>query len=201
MWDPLGPTSLGLAVPAVGTDSLAIGGTIPAWRFEAISGPVRAVAAFLLVLAIGGILLSVRAEFVDRSIDLSMDRPVASLLYGIIAYVLMGFLGGIAILQTTQLGMGTQLLITVGLVVVALALLVVGSLGYVVLGTGVTELFGERNPWNGLVFGAAIGAVGWIVFPGLVAGAVWLVGAAAGIGGPMRAWMHAHKGIPPDKNR
>lgn len=48
--------------------------------FAEASGAVRAAASFALVLLVGGGLLYRYGEFVDRSVDASMDRPHVAVL-------------------------------------------------------------------------------------------------------------------------
>jgi len=174
---------------------VAAGQSVDSTVLESVSGPVRAVLAFGLVIVVGSGLLFRYTSFVDRSIDASMDQPLSSLLYGIIAFGIVVFLGLLIVIQGTQFGVAVGIISTVGYGVAGALVVLLASLGYVVLGAKLTDFLGPRQPWNGVVFGAAIGAAAWLVLPPLLAAAVWLLGAAVGIGGPTRRWLHADRSV------
>ncbi|WP_327053924.1 hypothetical protein [Halomicrococcus gelatinilyticus] len=154
-------------------------------------GRVRAAASFLLVVAFGGVLLYQYDSVVDRSVEAFLERPLAAAVYGVLAYALVGFLGTYAYSQMARIGVDVATVsAVVGGVVLALA-----GFGFVVVGTTVTDVFGARRPWTGLVVGGALSAAGWLLLPLLAAVVAWTVLAAVGIGGPARKWVHADRSI------
>ncbi|MEF8775817.1 MAG: hypothetical protein V5A43_04845 [Haloarculaceae archaeon] len=163
-----------------------------------LPGSVRAAVAFGLVVVVGAGILLRHTPFVDRAITTSMERPLTSFLYGVVAFGLVGFIGIFLVAQGAQLGIAAPTITTVGFGIAGAVMVVLGSLGYLVVGAKITDLTGERRPWNGVVFGAAIGAVVWLVLPVVVAVAVWVLGAAVGVGGPMREWLHADRSMASD---
>lgn len=163
-----------------------------------VPGPLRAAAVFGLVIVVGAGWLAQRRSFVSRAIDSSMERPVSSFLHGVIAFVLVAFVGFLAVVQAAQFGVAVDAVTILGSGLAGVVLIVLGSLGYVVVGAKITDVVGERRPWNGVVFGAAIGAVGWLLLPVLFAASLWLLGAAVGVGGPMREWLHADRSMASD---
>lgn len=161
------------------------------------SGAVRAAASFGLVLLVGGGLLYRYGEFVDRSVDASMNRPHVAVVYGAMAFGLVALVGGYAVSQLARAGLGGTGLVLAGGGAAALVGLVLAALGFLVLGTLITDLRGNRRPRHGLVLGAALGAAGWLLLP-LVGGALaWLLLAAFGIGGPTRRWFHTPRRVGP----
>jgi hypothetical protein len=154
---------------------------------------VRAAASFVLVLLFGGALLYRYGAFVDRSVDSSKERPLLSVVYGAIGYGLVGFFCLYAYTQLFRLGLGGAVLSTIGVVVVACIALVLAGLGFLVVGTLLTELNGHRQPWSGLVVGAVVSAIAWLALPLLGSVVAWFVVTAIGIGGPTRRWVHASR--------
>jgi len=160
------------------------------------SGAVRAAASFAAVLLVGGGLLARYGGFVDRSVDASLERPRVAVVYGVMAFGLVAFVGGYAISQLGRLDVGASLP-AVGLAVTGLAVLVLAGLGFLVVGTLITDVRGGRRPWQGLVLGAALSAVGWLLLP-LVGGLiVWVLVASFGVGGPTREWFHTPRHVEP----
>jgi hypothetical protein len=157
------------------------------------SPSVRAVASFVLVMLAGGLLLARYGGFVDRSVDSSKERLLLSVVYGAIAYGLVAFGCAYAYSQLVRLGVGGTALSTVAVVAVGLLVLGMAGLGFVVVGTLLTELGGQRQPWTGLVVGAAVSAVAWLALPLVAAVAAWFVVTAVGIGGSTRKWVHAEQ--------
>lgn len=151
----------------------------------------RAVASFLLVVAFGAALLYRYDGAVDRSVEAFLERPLAAVVYGVMAYVLVAFVGAYAFSQLARLGVDlVPVVVVVGAVTVALA-----GFGFAVVGTGVTDVLGARRPWKGLVVGGVISAVGWLLLPLLAAFVTWAVIAAVGIGGAARRWVHDERSV------
>jgi hypothetical protein len=163
-----------------------------------LSGVARAGGSFGLVLFSGALVLARYGRFVDGAVEASMARPHVSLVYGCMAYGFVVFAGGLGLTQLGQVGLtAPAVLLAVG-AVVSVALVVFSGLGYAVVGTWLTGLYGPRQRWNGLVFGAVLSSVGWLVLP-LVPGAlVWVAGGALGLGGPVRAWVHDERAVETD---
>jgi hypothetical protein len=153
----------------------------------------RAVASFVLVLLAGGLLLTRYGGFVDRSVDSSKERLLVSVVYGGIAYGLVAFACVYAYSQLARLGVGGAVLSTVAVGAVGAILVAMAGLGFVVVGTLLTELGGQRQPWTGLVVGAAVSAVAWLALPLVAAVVAWFVVTAVGIGGSTRKWVHAER--------
>lgn len=192
--------------PGVGRRSLVLlatfaplPGTAPAQSvaptvLTAAPGAVWAAASFALVLSFGGVLLHRHGGYVDRSIDASLERPRVAVAYGLMAFGLVVFAGGYAASQLARLG-GTLSAAALGLA--GLVALVLASLGYLVVGTLLTEVRGSRRPWHGLVLGAGISAVGWLLLPLAWALVAWIFLAAFGVGGPTREWFHTPRRVDP----
>ncbi|MFB6218585.1 MAG: hypothetical protein ABEH77_05315 [Halobacteriaceae archaeon] len=152
---------------------------------------VRAAASFLLVLAFGGAVLYRYEGFVGRAVESSMARPLVSVVYGLMAYGFVVFVGGYAMGQLLRVDVAVRPLVTVGLALVGGAVLTLAGLGYAVVGAGLTEVRGERRLWPGLVVGAALSGLVWLLLPFAAGVAAWVAVAAVGIGGPTRHWFHS----------
>lgn len=156
---------------------------------------VWAVASFALVLLFGGVLLYRDEGFLERSVDASLERPWVAVIYGLMAFGFLLFAGGYASSQLARLGSTGGTLSMVALGVAGVAALVLAALGYLVLGTLITDLQGSRRPWHGLVLGAGISAVGWLLLPLLWGLAAFVLLAAFGVGGPTRRWFHTPRRV------
>jgi hypothetical protein len=155
-----------------------------------MSGAVRAVVAFLLVLLLGGTLLWRFEPFVERSVDASMAQPLRSTAYGVAAHVVVVFAGVLLASKLAQYPIAGWNPAGVGLVLGLLVLVLVGSLGFTVVGSTVVELGGQPSRWVGLVVGACL-AGGIAVVTPTVAWVAWLVVGSVGIGGAVRRWVNA----------
>lgn len=154
------------------------------------SSAVRAAVAFLLVLVLGGVFLWRYDSFVERSMDASMDQPLRSTAYGVAAHVVVVFGGVLLASKLAQYPIAGQNPAVVGIVLGLVLLLLVGSLGFTVVGSTVVELGGQPSRWVGLVVGALI-AGGIAVVTPTVAWVAWLVVVSMGVGGAVRTWVHA----------
>jgi hypothetical protein len=168
-------------------------GALPA--IGELSGVVRGVIAFLLVLATEALLLSRRAAVVDRAIDRTANGSPSAVVYGVIAFGLVAFLGGYLFTQAGRLGVGGDAVRLAGGLLVGGAVLTLGSFGYLVVGTYLTEIESVRRPWVGAVIGASLSAVPWIVLSTLSALSVWVVVAAVGVGEETRNWVHGERTV------
>ena len=181
-WLPVEPRAGALSFASVGV-------TEPSAVLDA-PGPIRGLAAFLLVSAVGGLLLWRYEAFVGRSIEASMTRPLSSLGYGAAAHAVIAFAGLYLTTRLAQFVVYGQNVGIVGVLAGVLLVVLAGALGFTVVGSTLVEYGWEPRPWLGLLVGALIaGAAGSL---GLVAGGVlWFVVVSMGIGGPTRRWLHA----------
>jgi hypothetical protein len=152
---------------------------------------IRAGVCFLLTVAFGGAVIYRYGSRLDGFVDASMSSPLLSALYGVMAYGIVAFMTGYAYSQLSQLLVGSPLLPLVVGAVFAAFVLALGGLGFVVVGAWLARAAGFGDPWLGLIGVGGASAVAWLVLPVAVAGLVWLVIAAVGIGGPARRWIHA----------
>lgn len=157
---------------------------------------VRGVAAFAIVLALGALVVWRFGPFLARSIEASLERPVASVGYGAAANVVIVFGGVYLTSQLAQLSAGGWNAWVVGVAVGLLLVLLATALGFTVVGSTVAALWLADRPWAGPVVGAAL-AGGAAALDPLVGGLVWFVVVAIGIGGPARRWVHASEGPDP----
>lgn len=158
-----------------------------------VSGPVRASVAFVLVLLVGGGILLRYERLVDRSIDATLARPLASLGYGVAAHLVVGFAAFYLSSQLALLTVAGQNVGGIGVLVGAVLVLLTGGLGFTVVGAAIVDVWGGRNNWSGLVLGALIAGV-VAVFDPLLAGVGWVAIVSIGIGGLARKWLHASAG-------
>lgn len=156
-----------------------------------VPGVVLAVASVAVVLVFGGVAIHRYGDRVDRSVDSLIDRPGVAVAYGLIAYLLVLFGGLFAFSQLGRFGLANSLLTPVWGVGLVGAIAAVTGYGFVVVGTLLTDMQGQRRPEYGLVVGALLSGVGWVVLPFLGGLAVWAIVAAFGIGGSMRKWLHS----------
>lgn len=156
-----------------------------------VPASVRAAAVFVLTVAFGGAVIYRYGGRLDAAVETSMSSPLLSVVYGLIAYGLVGFFTAYAYTQVIRIGVGTTLVTAVAVVVLGGFLLSLGGLGFVVVGHWLAELLGLQGPWVGLVGVGLVSAVALFVLPVAVGVLVWLGIAAVGVGGPTRSWMHA----------
>jgi hypothetical protein len=189
------------AVAVAGLAALSVVATVqPLDLWVVVEGPpvVRAVASLVLVGASGGTLLARRGSLVDRAVDDTMGNPSVAVVYGLGAFVFVLFVVFYANNVLLQLGLLETPLGAVALVVLGCGLALLGGLGYVVVGTLLTGLYGERRPWRGLVVGGVVSTVAWFVLPAHAAAGAWVLVAAFGVGGPTRTWFHRDRTVAPE---
>lgn len=194
------PTPLAwLAARSVSLPALA---AVDPTTLGGLSSVARAAGSFVLVLLFGIGVLYRSQRFVEHSIDSSLARPHISLVYGLIGYGIVVSVGLYGITQLPTLptvGVVTSMLATALAVIVAGCILALAGLGYTVVGSGLLELTGDRQPWNGLVLGATISALTWLALPALAAAVAWVTVAAVGIGGPVREWIHDERTVETER--
>lgn len=155
----------------------------------------KALGSAVLVTLVGASFLYRYGAFVDGAVDDTMERPGVAVVYGILAYVLVLFFGFYALNILTSVGVAGTPLSYVALAILAGGALGVSGLGYLVVGTLLTDLWAGRRPWHGLAVGGVLSGVAWLVLPLLPAAAVWVFVAAVGAGGPMRTWVHSERAV------
>lgn len=159
-----------------------------------LPGSLRALIAFVVVLGLGSLLLWRYDGVVERSIAASIDRPLASLGYGMGAQAGIAFVGFYSVTQLSQLPSLGRFLTGLGLWLVLGLLCAAGALGFTVVGAGVVELGWGRGRWHGLLIGAIL--AGGVALDGPAVGAiVWIVVVSMGIGGPIRDWFLAAEDV------
>lgn len=160
-----------------------------------VPGVVRAIVSVLAVALIGWVLISRHEPFLDRAVGDTLDRPGIAVVYGLLAYAFVLFLTFYGLDILSRVGaVGSPL----GLVVVAIPVvgtLLLSSLGYVVVGRLIFDIYGDSDPMHGLALGAALSGVGWLFLPFLGGLGVWVLIAAVGIGGPTRTWVHGEHSV------
>lgn len=152
--------------------------------------PVRATAAFVLVVLLGGLLARRRGPFLDRSVTALLDRPLGSIGYGVAAHLLIVFTGVYLTARLGQVQFSGVNASNLGLVVLVVLVLSVGVVGFTVVGSAAVDIWGGGSDWAGPVLGGIAAGVLASLGP-LVGGVGWLLVASVGIGGPMRRWVHA----------
>jgi hypothetical protein len=152
-----------------------------------VPAPVRAAVAFVLTVAFGGAVIYRYGGRIDGAVDASMTSPLLSVVYGIVAYGLVGAAVLYVYSQLVLLGVESVVLT----VAAAAVLLSLGGLGFVVIGTWLADVLGVDSPWLGLVGVGLVGAAALFVLPPSAGLLVWFGIAAVGVGGPARRWIHA----------
>lgn len=159
------------------------------------SDVVRAIASFVLVALVGAVVLHVRRASIDRAVTATAERPLVAVAYGLLAYVLVLFFVLYAGDLIVRLGATGSPLRYAALAILIGGLALIAGVGYLVVGTLVTDVLDEYRPWQGLVVGAVLSAIGWFALPTTVAIAAWVLVPAVGIGGPMRRWVHRERTV------
>jgi hypothetical protein len=159
----------------------------------------RAALSVALVGVVGGAFVFRKRQFVDRAVDDLLARPGVAVLYGLIAYVLVLMVGLYGVSILAEVGAANTPAGLIPLAILVSGAVTLGALGFLVVGTVLTDLNGARRPWQGLAVGAAMSAVGWLALPGLGAVAVWVLIAAFGVGGTTRTWVHSERTVASER--
>jgi hypothetical protein len=157
---------------------------------------VRAGVALVSTLLFGGGTLYWFGGRLGEAVDASAESLPLSLLYGVMAYVLVVFLVGYAFSQLSRIGAASPLLTSLLVAVLAVFVLSLVGYGFAVDGTWVADAAGLSDPWVGLVLVAGFTTMVWLVAPFFVGLLVWGAVAAVGLGGPARRWVHASEPRP-----
>lgn len=168
--------------------------------FVDLPGPIRGAAASVLVLVVGAVLVWRYEAFLERSIDASMERPLASVGYGVAAHAVIAFAGVYLANQLAGVPTAGWNAGIVGVVVGLLLVLAASALGFTVVGSAVSGLWLGDRRWAGPVVGALLAGGAAAVDP-RVGALLWFVVVSMGIGGPARKWLHASEGPDPSDVR
>lgn len=175
--------------------NVAVAQPVDVTALGGLPGYLKAAVSFVLVVLLGGLILHRSEPFVRRSLAALRERPYSAVPYGLMAYVVVLTVGLFGISQLGRAGVASTL---VGRLAALLVVGVVASLtafGFLVVGTLLTDLRGQGRPTHGLLVGAALSAVGWLVLPTAGGLAVWILVAAFGLGGAVRRWFHAERAV------
>jgi hypothetical protein len=188
-----GPSTLGPGSLAAQAVAGPPGALDPTAAFDA-PPEVRATAAFLTVLVLGGLLVLRFGPFVDRSIDATRSRPLASTAYGVAVHLVLLFAVfylGARLSGFELFGRSTGLL---GPAFGVVSVLVTGAFGFTIVGSTVVEVGWVPDRWAGLVVGAGLAGLIAVLASSLafaVAAVLWVLVVSLGIGGAFRRWLHA----------
>lgn len=196
--DPVGTFSGGVAeragmfdgVGVVAGQLAVLGGELAPARFLEAPGPTRAVVSFLLTVLAGGWVVYVYGDRLRTAARGSLSRPLSSVLYGFVAVFVVGFVVTYGSTVLSAAGVAPSVVAVLGAVVVVGVLLVLGGLGFAVVGVWIAWTLGLRDPLFGVVVVGVVSAAAWAV-PWVAVGAVvWAAIVVVGVGGPTRAWVH-----------
>jgi hypothetical protein len=185
------PTVAGLAT----ISGPSVLGQLDPGRATELSRPLRGLVSFVLILVSGAALLRLRRNYVSGSIDLIADSPARSVLYGFAGYVIVGIVALYGATTLAQLSIASGILVRVGVIISTVFVLALTSFGFLVVGTLLTDIFGRRRPAYGLLIGASLSAVTWLLFSPAGSVVSSLAIAAFGIGGPVRVWIHSERTV------
>jgi hypothetical protein len=181
----------GLA-PAIG--NLVVGQLEPGGVTE-LSRPLRGLLSFLLVLVAGTVVLRLRQGYIDESIDAIFDSPATAILYGFAGYVIVGIVSLYGTTTLARLSVAGGVLVRILIIIWSLFLLLLTAFGFVVVGPLLTDILRSRHTSYGLLIGASLSAVSWVLFSPVGSIVASLAIAAFGIGGSARLWIHAERTV------
>ncbi|AJF27501.1 hypothetical protein ACNO8S_16745 (plasmid) [Haloarcula sp. KBTZ06] len=185
------PTVPGLAATVVNP---VVGQLMPGVGTE-LSRPLRGLVSFVLVLVAGALVLRLRRNYVNESIDAISDSPATAVLYGIAGYVIVGIVGLYGATTLARLSVAGGVFVRVAILISSAFVLVLTSFGFLVVGTLLTDIFGSRRPTYGLLIGAFLSAVSWVLLSPAGSIVSSLAIAAFGIGGSARIWIHSERTV------
>lgn len=179
-------TGSGVGVP--------LGTPLQAFDPSAVVGapaPIRATVALLSSVLTGGVITYRYGRRLDAAVAAARENFTLNLFYGLFAYALAGFLVAYGFAQIASLGVEAPLALLLALVVLGGALLLLGGIGYAIVGTWLASTTGLGDSWIGVVGVSLVGAAIVYVLPFFLGAALWFAIAAIGLGGPVRRWVHA----------
>lgn len=164
------------------------------------SGAVRGVVAFVLVLLTGLGIRRLGRNYVEESIGAILESPATAIVYGIAGYVIVGIVGLYGATTLARLSLAGGVLVRVGIIGGSVAVLLLTSFGFLVVGTLLTELLGARRVAHGLVVGASLCGLSWLLLSPTGGVVSSLAIAAFGIGGSARVWIHSERTVETELN-
>lgn len=179
---------------AAATGTPVVGQLEPALAAD-LSRPLRALVSFILVLVSGAVILQLRRGSVDDAIDAISDSPATAVVYGIAGYVILAIVGLYGATTLAGLSVAGGILVRIVILIGSAFVLGLTSFGFLVVGTLLNDVFGNRRPSRGLLIGAVLSAVTWLLFPPAGSIASSLAIAAFGIGGSVRVWIHSERTV------
>lgn len=155
----------------------------------------RAAGAFLVVAIVGFGFLTWGRGTLDTAVEDTIDRPKVAVGYGLVAFVIVAFLGLFTNNLLVQSGLITTPLTLAMVGVLGVGASVVGGLGFVVVGTLLTGLNGPHRPRLGVLLGAILSAMCWVAVPLALSFVAWVLVASFGVGGRTRTWVHSERTV------
>jgi hypothetical protein len=160
-----------------------------------LSRPLRGLVSFVLVLIAGAVVLRLRRNYVDESIDAIADSPATAILYGIAGYVIVGIVALYGATTLARLSVAGGIFVRIVILISSAFVLLLTSFGFLVVGTLLTDILRRRQPALGLLIGASLSAVSWILLSPTASIVSSLAIAAFGIGGSARLWIHSERTV------
>ncbi|KAA9405095.1 MULTISPECIES: hypothetical protein [Haloarcula] len=187
------------AVPTVAGLAAVVGpsvtGQLDPGVAAGLSRPLRAVVSFVLVLVAGALILRLRRNYVDESIDAISDSPATAVLYGVAGYVIVGIVALYGATTLARLSVAGGIFVRTAILISSAFVLVLTSFGFLVVGTLLTDILRNRQPTLGLLIGASLSAVSWVLLSPAGSIVSSLAIAAFGIGGSARLWIHSERTV------
>lgn len=169
--------------------------SVDASALSGLPGYLQAIGSFLLVVLFGGVILRQSEARVHRSLEALHERPFSAVPYGLVAYAVALTVGLYGFSQLGRVGVAGTLLGRLVALMLGGAMVLLTAFGFLVVGTLATDVQGQRRPTYGLVLGAALSTIGWVVLPTAGGLAVWVLIASFGLGGVVRLWFQAERTV------
>ena len=177
----------------------AVGQSVDLTLFSDLPGYLQALGSFLLVVLFGAVILRQSKASVQHSLEALHERPYSAVLYGLAAYLIALAVGLYGFSQLGRIGVADTFLGVLVTLVLGCVLASLTAFGFLVVGTLIVDLQGHREPSYGLVLGASLSAIGWLVLSPAVGLAVWVLIASFGLGGAVRPWFHAERTVDTER--
>ncbi|NLV04619.1 hypothetical protein GOC83_00515 [Haloarcula rubripromontorii] len=187
----IAPSVMGLAAAA---GERVVGQLEPSVAAE-LSRPLRGLVSFILVVVSGAVILRLRRASVADSIDAISASPATAVLYGIAGYVIFGIVGLYGTTTLARLGVAGGVFVRLVVLASSAVFLLLTGFGFLVVGTLLTELLYHRQPSHGLLIGASLSALTWVLLSPAGSIVASLGIAAFGIGGSVRVWIHSERTV------
>lgn len=185
-----GPTPADMAGTPAPPGALAITAALDPATVVDAHPAVRAAVAFCGVALLGGLLVQRYGPFVERGVAATIDRPAVSLGYGVATHLVIAFAATYLATRVAETAALEFDPVTVGLVVLLTLAVAAAVVGFTVLGGTLLEVWGTSGGFGAPVAGALLAAGAAVVDPGIGRWA-WVALVSAGLGGPVRRWVHA----------